>query len=257
MNRISPIIDKHLDDTQLGFRKGKGTRDGIFLLRNTCERMMDCQKDLNLCFIVYAKAFDRVNHEKLIEALAKAGIPSHERRLGCIFSPPLFNLYSEYLLQEAISEKSGILINGVDINNIRCADDTVILAESEEQLQAMLNRIVDKCKEYGMEINAKKTKTMHIGRDTKTFTVAVGNAVLDQVSKYLYLGHMIKEDVATLKEVQIRIEKTRQQFGENKKLLRRNVGLNIKKRILACYISSVFKYGCEAWTYSKTVQKKI
>ncbi|GFR77273.1 catenin (Cadherin-associated protein), alpha 3 [Elysia marginata] len=54
---------------------------------------------------------------------------------------------SEYLTQEAISEKSGILINGVNTNNIRYADDTVILAESEEQLQAMLDRIIDKCKE--------------------------------------------------------------------------------------------------------------
>ncbi|GFS23395.1 catenin (Cadherin-associated protein), alpha 3 [Elysia marginata] len=70
---------------------------------------------------------------------------------------------SEYLLQEAISEKCGILINGVNTNNIRYADDTVILAESERQLQAMLDRIFDKCKEYGMEINAKKTKAIHMG----------------------------------------------------------------------------------------------
>ncbi|GFR70854.1 LINE-1 reverse transcriptase [Elysia marginata] len=81
MNRTNPIIAKHLNDTQLGFRKGKGTRYGIFLLRNTCERMMDCQKGPNLCFIDYAKAFDRVNHEKLMEVCAKAEIPSHERRL--------------------------------------------------------------------------------------------------------------------------------------------------------------------------------
>ncbi|GFR90474.1 UPF0469 protein KIAA0907 [Elysia marginata] len=120
-------------------------------------------------------------------------------RQGCILSPSLYNLYSEYILQEAISQKSGILINGVNINNIRYADDTVILAESEEQLQAMLDRIVDKCKEYGMDISAKKTKTMHIGRDTKTLTITVGNAVLQQVSKYSYLGHMITED-ATLKQ---------------------------------------------------------
>ncbi|GFR62427.1 endonuclease-reverse transcriptase [Elysia marginata] len=68
---------------------------------------------------------------------------------------------------------------------------------------------------------------------------------------------MITEDVATLKEVQIPIEKTRQNIWENKELLRRNIGLNTKKIILACCVFSVFNYGCEAWIYSKTVQKKI
>ncbi|GFS07962.1 endonuclease-reverse transcriptase [Elysia marginata] len=71
------------------------------------------------------------------------------------------------------------------------------------------------------------------------------------------IGNMITEDIPTLKEVLIRIEKTRQKLWENRELLRRNVGLNTKKRILACYVISVFNYGCEAWTYSKTVQKKI
>ncbi|GFS24879.1 endonuclease-reverse transcriptase [Elysia marginata] len=108
-----------------------------------------------------------------------------------------------------------------------------------------------------MEINANKTKTMHIGRGTKAPTITVGNAVLEQVSKYSYLGHMITKIVATLKELQIRIEKTRQKFWESQELLRRNVCLNTKKRILTCYVFRVFNYGCEAWTYSKTVQKKI
>ncbi|GFR63032.1 retrovirus-related Pol polyprotein LINE-1 [Elysia marginata] len=104
-------------------------------------------------------------------------------RQGCILSLSLFNLYSEYLLQE-----SGILINDVNIDNIQYADGTVILAESEEQLQDMLDRIVDKCKEYGMEINTKKINTMHIGSDTKALTITVGNTVLEQVSKYDYGG---------------------------------------------------------------------
>ncbi|GFR64948.1 retrovirus-related Pol polyprotein LINE-1 [Elysia marginata] len=96
-----------------------------------------------------------------MEFLAKAGIPSHERRLvceiywnqsakvkltsgttediiiqlgvrqECTLSLSLFNLYSEYLRQKTISEKIGILINGVNINNIRYAENTVILAESK------------------------------------------------------------------------------------------------------------------------------
>ncbi|GFR89725.1 RNA-directed DNA polymerase from mobile element jockey-like [Elysia marginata] len=91
----------------------------------------------------------------------------------------------------------------------------MILSESEKQLQAMLDRIVDKCKEYGMEINAKKTKTMQIGRETKALTITVGNTVLEQVSKYSCL-RQITEDVVTLKEVQIRTERQCKSFGRTK-----------------------------------------
>ncbi|GFR86317.1 endonuclease-reverse transcriptase [Elysia marginata] len=105
--------------------------------------------------------------------------------------------------------------------------------------------------------NAKSMSWRLTRRRPRRCTITVGNAVLEQVSKYSYLGHMITEDVFTLKDVQIGIEKTRQKFGENKELLRRNIGLNTKKRILACYVFSVFNYSCEAWTYPKTVQKKI
>ncbi|GFS23649.1 endonuclease-reverse transcriptase [Elysia marginata] len=121
----------------------------------------------------------------------------------------------------------------------------------------MLDRIVDKCKEYGMEVNAKKTKIMHIERDTKALTITVGNAVLEEVSKYPYLGHMIAADVATLKEVQIRTEKDKAKVLGEQRAAANEIGLNAKKRILACYIFSVFSYGCEEWTYSKAVQKKI
>ncbi|GFS15483.1 RNA-directed DNA polymerase from mobile element jockey-like [Elysia marginata] len=74
MERINPIIYRHLDETQLGFRKKKGSRDGIFLLRNISERMVAHQKDLYMCFIDYTQAFDSMNHAKLIEVLTKGGV---------------------------------------------------------------------------------------------------------------------------------------------------------------------------------------
>ncbi|GFR65945.1 endonuclease-reverse transcriptase [Elysia marginata] len=109
-----------------------------------------------------------------------------------------------------------------------------------------------------MVINAKKIKTMLIGRGTKTLTTTVSGKRSARADLEIFLLWTHDHGKCChLKEVQIRIEKTRQKFCENKELLRRSVGLNTKKRILACYIFSVFNYGCEAWTYSKTVQKKI
>ena len=161
-NRITPIIEKQLAETQLGFRKGKGTREEIFNLRVLTERVIEKKKQLHICFIDYAKAFDRVKHEKLVDIMKKTGIPEHEIRLivnlywdqravirtekgitkeveikkgvrqGCILSPILFNLYSECLIKEAIDEEAGVAINGININNIRFADDTAILAENEK-----------------------------------------------------------------------------------------------------------------------------
>ncbi|GFR80897.1 endonuclease-reverse transcriptase [Elysia marginata] len=183
------------------------------------------------------------------------GINTHKPGLGWLRHSPTLASLVERIPTARQSLKRAAYPSTVSTSTI-CVDDTVILAEPEEQLQAILDRIVDKCKEYGKEINAKKTKTIHIGRETKALKITVGNAVLEQVSKYPYHGHMITEDVATLKEVQIRIEKTRQKCWENKELLRGNIGLNTKKINLTSYVFSVFNYGCEAWTYAKTVQKK-
>ena len=74
-NRITPIIEQHLSDTQKGFRKGKGTRDAIFQLRMIAERSVQVNKKGYACFVDYKKAFDSINHEKLLHIMGKAGIP--------------------------------------------------------------------------------------------------------------------------------------------------------------------------------------
>src|SRR5437867_4289177 len=96
--RITPIIERRLGDSQMGFRKGKGTRDAIFQLRMISERIIDLNAEkvikgkkrrrgkLYLCFVDYQKAFDRVKHDKLAEIMEKAGVPELERRL-------IINLY--------------------------------------------------------------------------------------------------------------------------------------------------------------------
>ena len=169
--RIAPIIEQQLSDSQYGFRTGRGTRDAICQLRIMMERCLEMQKTLYICFIDYTKAFDRVKHDMLFEILSKAGVPDKEIniikslylqqkatvryenetseeitikrgvRQGCILSPCLFNIYTEYLIREALEDGEGININGQNITNIRYADDTIILAESEQQLQNMIDKL--------------------------------------------------------------------------------------------------------------------
>ena len=101
-NRITPIIERHLAESQMGFRKGKGTRDAIFQLRVMAERCIQVKKNIYVCYVDYQKAFDRVNHEKLMEVMKKAGIPELERRL---ISSLYWNQYATVRTKDGTSRR--------------------------------------------------------------------------------------------------------------------------------------------------------
>ena len=162
-----------LPDVQAGFRKGRGTRDQTANIRWIIEKAREFQKNIYFCFIDYAKAFDCVNHNELWKILKEMGIPDHLTCLlrnlyagqeatvrtghgpidwfqigkavcqGCILSPCLFNFYAEYIMRNAGLEEvqAGIKIAGRNINNLRYADDTTLMAKSEEDLQSFLMKV--------------------------------------------------------------------------------------------------------------------
>ena len=83
-------------------------------------------------------------------------------RQGCIWSPYLFNLFAEYIMRSAGLEKAqaGIKISRRNINNLRYADDTTLMAESEEELKSLLMKLKEKSKSVGIKLNIQKTKIM-------------------------------------------------------------------------------------------------
>ena len=152
-----------LPDVQAGFRKGRGTRDQNANIRWVIKKTREFQKNICFCFIDYAKAFDCVDHHKLWKILKEMGIPEHLTcllrnlyagqeatvrtghgttdwfqlgkgvRRGCILSPCSFNLYAEYIMRNGLDEaQAGLKIARRNINNLRYADDTTVMAESEE-----------------------------------------------------------------------------------------------------------------------------
>ena len=86
-------------------------------------------------------------------------------RQGCILSPCLFNLYAEYTMKNAGLEEAqaGIKIAGRNINNLRYADDSTHVAESEEELKSLLMKVKDESEKGGLKLNIRKTKSMASG----------------------------------------------------------------------------------------------
>ena len=151
------------------------------------------QKNIYFCFIDYAKAFDCMDHNKLWKILQEMGIPDHLTcllrnlyaveatvrighghgtadwfqigkgvRQGCISSPCLFNLYAEYIMRNAGLDKAqaGIKTADRNINNLRYADDTTLMAESEEELKSLLMKVKEESEKVGLKFNIQKTKIL-------------------------------------------------------------------------------------------------
>ena len=165
--RLQQYLNHELPDVQAGFREGRGTTDQIANICWIMGKAKEFKKSIYFCFIDYAKAFDCVDHDKLWKILKEMGIPVHltcllrnlyagqeatvrtghgttdwfqigkEVRQGCILSPCLFRMRNAGL-DEA---QAGIKIAGRNVNNLRYADDTTLMAESEEELKSLLMKV--------------------------------------------------------------------------------------------------------------------
>ena len=133
-------IKRETSEVQLGFQEGKGTINAIFTLRNVVERCLEKGKDIYICFIDYSKAFDRVQHSKIMDTLQELEIDGHDLRIirnlywqqtaaieienetsiyqpikrgvrqGCVMSPDLFSIYTEKIMKY-IKDMPGIRFN--------------------------------------------------------------------------------------------------------------------------------------------------
>ena len=111
------------------------------------------------------------------------------------------HIFTECLIREALEDGEGIHINRQNITNISYADGIIILAESEQQLKHMIDKLDATCEQYGMAMNAKQTKTMIVEKTPeKQCGVNVKGQQLTQVTQYKYLGttieHTCKTEVA-------------------------------------------------------------
>ena len=192
--KLQQYMNSELPDVQAGFRKGRGTRDRIANIHWNIEKAREFQKSIYFCFIDYAKPLI-VWITTNWKILKEMGIPDHLTcllrnmyagqeatvrtghgttdwsqigkgvRQGCIFSLCLFNLYAEYIMRNAGPDEAqaGIKIARRNISNLRYADDTTFMAESEEELKGLLMKVKEDSENVGLKLNIQKTKIMASG----------------------------------------------------------------------------------------------
>ena len=171
--RLQYNVNHEIPDDPVGFRKGRGTRDQIANILWITEKAREFQKNIDFCCIDYAKAIDCVDHNKLWKIMKEMGIPEYLTyllrslyedqdatvrtgygkrdwfqigkgvRQGCILSLCLFNLYTEYIMRNTGLDEAqaGITIAGRNTSNLRHANDTTLMAESEEEQKNVLMKV--------------------------------------------------------------------------------------------------------------------
>ena len=230
------------------------------------------------CFIDYVKAFDCVDHNKLWKILKEKGraadLPLEKPvcrsgsnrtghgtrdwfqigrgvRQGCILSPCYFNLYAEYIMRNAGLDEAqaGIKIAGRNINNLRYADDTTFMAESEEELKNLLMKVKEESGKAGLKLNIQKTNIMTSG---PIISWQIDGETVETVSDFIFLGSKITADGDCSLEIKRRLLLGRKVTSNLDSILKsRDTTLPTKVRLVKAIVFPVVVYGCESWTIKK------
>ena len=167
-------------------------------------------------------------------------------RQGYILSPCLFNLYAEYIMRNArlVEAQAGIKIARRNINNLRYADDTTLMAESEKELKRLLMKVKEENEEVGLKLNIQKTKIMASGPITSW---QIDVETMETVRDFILLGSKITADGDCSHEIQRRLLLERKALTNLDSILKsRDITLSTKVHLVIAMVFLVVMYGCES-----------
>ena len=155
-------------------------------------------------------------------------------------------------LEEA---QPGIKIAGRNINNLRYADDTTLMAESEEELQSLLMKVKEESEKAGLKLNIQKTKIMAFSPITSW---QIDGETLETVADFILGGSKITADGDCSHEIKRCLLLGRKVMTNIDSILkRRDITLSTKVHLVKAMVFPVVIYGCESWTIKKTEHRRI
>ena len=287
--RIQAREEEVLGEEQAGFRNKRGTTDQIFTLSQIAEKMWEYNKNLFCIFIDFRQAFDSVWRKGMIQVMKHFGFEegivnvidrlyketkvsvkkgnlktdsfTTERGIiqGCPLSPHLFNIFLEKIMQEALVNcQGGVRIAGEIINNLRYADDIILVGETEEEVREMLDALVEMCRKYKLEINVDKTKVMKIGKTEGEMEVNLGNEQLEEVTAFKYLGFNFTNNMDNYRPIQERIKLGHAAMRRLRNIWNASrVTTQLKLKLFNTIVIPTVLYGAECWILNLREKRKL
>ena len=155
-------------------------------------------------------------------------------------------------LEEA---QTGIKISRRNINNLRYADDTTLMAESEKELKSLLMKVKEESEKVGLKLNIQKTKIMASGPITSW---EIDGETVETVSDFIVLGSKITADGDCSHEIKRRLLLGRKVMTNLDSIFKsRDITLPTKVRLVKAMVFPVVMYGCESWTVKKAELRRI
>ena len=176
---------------------------------------------------------------------------------GCLLSPCLFNLNAESIMRNTGLEEAqaAIKIARRNINNLKYADDTTLMAESEEELKSFLMKMQEEIEKDGLKLNLQKTKIMASGPSTSW---QIDGETVETVSDFILGGSKITADGDCSQEIKRCLLLGRKVMTNLDSILKnRDINLPTKVCLVKAMVFPVVMYGCEGWTVKKAEHRKI
>lgn len=288
-NKLYKYYEHILGEEQNGFRKGRSCCDGYFTMKILIEKHREFNIETHIAFVDFQKAFDKVNRNQLLNIMARDNIPaqiiqnvfniyketlisvkigdksSNQNminsgvRQGCGLSPLLFNIYMDNIIREFRLTRHGFIpINrNLHLDTVIFADDLVLLATSEDDLQRSIYNLNLIAEKYSMEISTNKTKIMaFLGKDPVPSKICINGEILERVNEFKYLGYKLSFSIDS--DVSEKIIKFNKSMGIINRIMKPSlVQKHTRIRLYKTLARPVLCYGSEAWTLHKHEESRI
>jgi hypothetical protein len=275
-----------ITDAQLGFKPGYGTTDALFIFHSIIAKYLANKQRLYCCFVDYQKAFDSINHDKLWRRMIKSGITGKllsllQSMYSCVrarvrlnhnlsdlytcekgliqgeaLSPFLFSLFVNDLETELLKHNAPSLELGeINLFILMYADDTIMLAETVDGLQSMLNALHCYTIESGLTVNTSKTqiivfRTSWQLRENESWTY--GGIKIDVVNSFKYLGLLLYYNGKfNVTQKQLADQGKKSVFLLMREIGQHNFNITTQLQLFDTYVGSVINYCCEMWGFHK------